>query len=686
MSPPTGADGTLQIQVPGDKSVTHRALLFGALATGVTRIRRPLVSEDTQATAAALRQMGVRVSDLASSEVTVEGVGLRGLREPSGVIDCGNSGTTCRLLLGILAGQSFTATMTGDASLRARPMARVTDLLAKMGASFEWGDEEGKLPVTVRGRTLRSIDIGTGVASAQVKSAVLLAALTSGEFALVTEPRPSRDHTERLLSAMGAATICHPGQGGWRVELRDPPSSLKSVDITVPGDFSTAAFPLVWGLCRKEGPPLALTGVGLNPTRTGLLGVLRRMGAQIDVIEDPLSGGEPTGTLIVHASRLQGTEVVESEVPAMVDEIPALVVAALYAEGETRIRGASELRVKESDRIDALGRNLRNMGVEVDEAPDGLSLRGRPDGPSNFQGTVETFGDHRIEMAFGVVETLTGGAVTTASRDAAAVSYPDFWSEMNRLATENHSPQSRPPLTRPPVVTIDGPAGSGKSTTARAVAQSLGLVHLDSGALYRAVACTLLDNGVSPGEWGTLPTSYFSGLGLSAEVEDGHVALRRNGALLDDDRLRTPEVTAAVSPVAALPAVREALIGLQRDAAANGGLVVDGRDLGTVVYPDADVKFFFIANLEERARRRVLERSEQEPGTSPTSGEDTGEAEVVAMAQRLNARDFEDTHRAHSPLRRPHDAIVIDTTHLTPDQQLAQVLDHVRAVWTPEGK
>lgn len=670
----------LEITVPGDKSVTHRGLLFGALASGVTRVRKPLISADTQSTAAVLRQLGVEVPELIGSEIAVPGVGLRGLQEPLDLLDCGNSGTTARLLLGILAGQPVRATLTGDASLRGRPMARVTDILEKMGARFEWKDEAGFFPTTVHGGTVRPIDVSTGVASAQVKSAILLAGLTGGAFALVTEPRKSRDHTERLLAAMGAATVCHQAEGGWRVELRDPPSALQPVDFDVPADFSTAAFPLVWAVCRGSGPPLSLAGVGLNPTRTGLLHVLRRMGAQIEVIEDNHGGPEPTATLVAYPSSLEGTEVAGAEIPTMIDEIPALVVAGLFAEGETVIGGASELRVKESDRITALSHNLRAIGVAVEEAEDGLAFSGKP---GHLEGSIATFDDHRIEMAFGVLEALTAGSVRVEERSAASVSYPAFWDEMGRLQAEDQGDRSSRLKTRRPLITIDGPAGSGKSTTARAVARTLGLVHLDSGSLYRAVAYALLEAEVSEDSWADLPVSYFSGLGLSAAVKGRGVELSLNGVPIADDLLRTSEVTAAVSRVAALPAVRASLIGLQREAAELGGLVADGRDLGTVVFPDADAKIFLVADLKERARRRLQETRGTEGGSVPTPT-DSDDIEVAVMAQRIQARDFEDAHREHSPLRRPADAIVIDTTELTPEEQLHRVLKSVRAAWSPD--
>ncbi len=667
----------LEVIVPGDKSVTHRGLLFGALASGITRVRKPLISEDIQSTASVLRHLGVGVPALDASGVSVPGVGLRGLREPTELLDCGNSGTTARLLLGILAGQPIRATLTGDTSLRGRPMARVSDPLEKMGARFDWTEQPGFFPATVTGGDLKSIDVSTPVASAQVKSAILLAGLTGGVFALVTEPRQSRDHTERLLAAMGAATVCHLAQGGWRVELRDPPATLEPVDFDVPADFSTAAFPLVWAVCRKTGPPLSLPGVGLNPTRTGFLEVLRRMGARIDVIADDHDGPEPTGTLIAYPSSLKGTEVAGPEIPAMIDEIPALVIAGLHADGETIITGASELRVKESDRIASLSNNLRALGIEVEEAEDGLRFSGQP---GHLKGSVTPFDDHRIEMAFGVLEGLTDGQVRVTERTAAAVSYPAFWTELARLKGQDRADRSERRQNRLPLITIDGPAGSGKSTTAQAVARSLGLVHLDSGSLYRAVAYALLEGDVPEDEWPDLPTGYFSDLGISAKVQGRGIVLSLDGVAIADDLLRTPRVTAAVSRVAALPSVRAALIGLQREAARRGGLVADGRDMGTVVFPEADAKIFLVADLEERARRRVQESlggdNEQAEGTPPVD-----EAEVVAMAQKIQARDFEDAHREHSPLRRPKDAIEIDTTALTPEEQLRRVLDQVRAVW-----
>lgn len=408
--------------VPGDKSISHRALMLAALAVGDSTLRGLLTSADIQSTADALRALGCSVPELrADTPVHVRGVGLHGLRSPQRVIDCGNSGTTARLLLGILAGSDVTAELTGDASLRARPMARVTEPLARMGARFEYLGEAGLLPVRVRGGRLQPVSFHSPHASAQVKSALLLAGLVGGVPVTVSEPRLSRDHTERMLSAQGA-TI-ETAEDGERVRVSlQPVPSLRPLDLDVPGDFSSAAFLLALGLLRAPGTHVA--GVGLNPTRTGMLRVLDRMGARIDVRNARSEGGEPVGDLVAIPGALRATTIVGAEVPSLIDEIPVIAVLAARASGTTRVRGAAELRVKETDRIHALVQNLRTLGVQVEEHPDGMDITGT-DAP--LEGTVRTFGDHRIAMAFGVLTTLPGNRIVVDDPDCVQVSFPGFW-------------------------------------------------------------------------------------------------------------------------------------------------------------------------------------------------------------------------------------------------------------------
>ena len=405
-----------RVQVPGDKSISHRALMLGALAEGRTRIRGFLEGEDTLATAHILGRMGVRIEAPAPGERLVHGVGLHGLQAPDGVLDCGNSGTGMRLLAGLLAGQRFDSVLAGDASLSGRPMRRVVEPLARMGARIDTADG-GTPPLrTSGGGSLQGARHELPVASAQVKSALLLAGLYARGRTEVVEPRPTRDYTERMLAAFGWPVEFAPGTaalcGGHR---------LRATDVEVPGDFSSAAFFLV-AASVVPGSDLWLTNLGLNPRRTGLLEALRLMGADIEVHDRREQGGEPVGDLRVRHAALSGIEVPESLVPDMIDEFPALFVAAACARGETVVRGAAELRVKESDRIAAMAVGLRTLGVTVEETPDGALVRG----PVSGGGEVDALGDHRIAMAFAIAAQCAPAPVRINDVANVATSFPDF--------------------------------------------------------------------------------------------------------------------------------------------------------------------------------------------------------------------------------------------------------------------
>jgi 3-phosphoshikimate 1-carboxyvinyltransferase len=415
-------DVTLCVRVPGDKSITHRALMLAALADGRSRIRRPLDGADTRATAEVLRLLGCQVPALDAAELVVEGVGLRGMRTPADPLDCGNSGTTARLMLGVLAGQELTATLTGDASLRSRPMRRITTPLTAMGAAFLELGQPDRLPLRVTGGPLRSLDYTSPQASAQVKSAVLLAGLVGGVDVSISEPLPSRDHTERMLAGAGATLsrrVHRDGRSSVRLEAA---SRLEPLDIDVPGDFSSAAFVIAHATLHGRGP-VRIAGVGVNPTRTGMLRVLRRMGARVRLEAQRESGGEPVADIVVEPAQLRATVITAAEVPSLIDELPIIAVLAARADGTTVISGAAELRVKESDRIAALVANLRAIGGNVDEMPDGLVVRG---GTARLAGSVACRHDHRIAMAFGVL-AAAGAAIHVDDRTIVDVSYPGFW-------------------------------------------------------------------------------------------------------------------------------------------------------------------------------------------------------------------------------------------------------------------
>jgi 3-phosphoshikimate 1-carboxyvinyltransferase len=418
----------IRIHVPGDKSITHRALLFSTLARGRSSIRNALVSLDTGSTASCLRQLGVRVPELDDHEVVIEANGVGTYHPPRVDLDCGNSGTTARLLLGTLSGCAFRSVLTGDASLRSRPMRRVTRPLSEAGATFEELGEPDRLPIAVQGGALQPIHHSSAQASAQVKSALLLAGITANVSARVSEPYRSRDHTERMLAAMGAPIHARQDDCRYTVAL-EPFGDLQPLDITVPGDFSSATFFLAYGLL--SGIPVLVERTGINPSRTGFLDVARRMGAQIDVTAERAEGGEPVADLATRASALRATGMHGADVVHAIDEVPILAILASRAEGETRITGASELRVKESDRIVALAENLRAVGVVAEELSDGLTIRGT-DAP--LRGHVRTQHDHRIAMAFGVLAALPGNEIEIDHPDVAAVSFPRFWEQLRACA------------------------------------------------------------------------------------------------------------------------------------------------------------------------------------------------------------------------------------------------------------
>ena len=410
------------VRVPGDKSISHRSLILASLATGESRIRGILDSEDVRATAGVLRSLGAAIPPLAE-EMRVKGAGIRGLQPPRTALDCANSGTTTRLLAGVVAAHPFSARFEGDASLSRRPMKRVAEPLTYMGAKFDFEHGDG-LPMTVHGVDLRSIDWDTHASSAQVKSAILLAGVVSGVEVRVTEKSPSRDHTERMLRAMGGDVE----NDGNQVCLR-PLRGLSAIEIDVPADPSSAAFFVALASLAGHGE-LLLTDVCLNPTRTGFLDAMMRMGAKIEKTSSANSGGEEIGSLRVAAARLRSARITEAEVPSLIDELPLLACTAAGAGVELEITGAAELRVKESDRISVVVQNLRAVGANAEELPDGLRVHASR---REFSGTIDPRGDHRIAMAFGILSATTGNRITVSNPECVAVSYPRFWEDLRRV-------------------------------------------------------------------------------------------------------------------------------------------------------------------------------------------------------------------------------------------------------------
>ena len=404
------------LRVPGDKSISHRSIVLGSVAEGVTEISGFLEGEDTLATMNALRAMGVRIDGPAQGKVQVHGAGLRGLKAPKKVLDCGNSGTSMRLLCGLLAGQSFNCELTGDDSLRRRPMQRVSAPLREMGADIVTA-RNGMPPLKLRGvSALRGINYAMPVASAQVKSALLLAGLYARGRTCVIESAPTRDHTERMLQVFGCVverdgnTICVSGGG-----------KLKSTNIEVPADISSAAFFMV-GASIAPGSDITLMHVGVNPTRTGVIEILRLMGADITLLDQRNVAGEAVADIRVRHSRLKGIVIPRGLVPLAIDEFPVLFIAAANAEGETVLTGAEELRVKESDRIQVMADGLRKLGVAAQPAPDGMRIRGG----AYSGGAVESHSDHRVAMAFAIAALRAEGPTTIRDCANVATSFPGF--------------------------------------------------------------------------------------------------------------------------------------------------------------------------------------------------------------------------------------------------------------------
>jgi 3-phosphoshikimate 1-carboxyvinyltransferase len=425
---------TGRVRVPGDKSISHRALILGALAVGETRISGLLEGEDVLNTARAMRALGARVERTGDFLWSVRGVGISGFAEPKAALDFGNSGTGCRLVMGAVAGCPITAVFDGDASLRSRPMRRVLDPLALMGARVTAGGEGGRLPLTLEGaRDAIPITYRTPVASAQIKSAVLLAGLAAPGVTTVIEQEASRDHTELMLTHFGAEIVCRPeGSHGRRIALTGQPE-LHAAEVVVPADPSSAAFPLVAALI-VDGSDILFSDVMTNPLRAGLFTTLREMGASIEETDLRTGGGEPMAQLRVRASRLRGVEVPPERAPSMIDEYLVLAVAASFAEGRTTMRGLKELRVKESDRLEATAAMLRVNGVTVEVCGDDLIVEGRGHVPGG--GLVSTHMDHRIAMSALVMGLAAKSPVKVDDTGFIATSFPDFIPMMRALGAE----------------------------------------------------------------------------------------------------------------------------------------------------------------------------------------------------------------------------------------------------------
>ena len=649
--PSQGVAGRLT--VPGDKSISHRALMLGAIAEGTTQIEGFLESEDCLATLTALQRLGVVVRRPGPGRVVVGGVGLTGLRAPDVPLDMGNAGTAMRLFMGLLAPQAFDSVLIGDRSLMQRPMERAAGPLRAMGARID--TDEGRPPVRIGGGArLQGQRLATEVPSAQVKSALLLAALYAEGLTTVIEPTVTRDHTERMLRSFGCELTSRDG----RTTLQRPPR-LQATRIVVPTDFSSAAFFVVAGCIAGTGP-LIIEGVGVNPTRTGLLEMLSLMGADLLLINHRNYGAEPVADIEVRPARLHGIDAPARLVPLAIDELPALFIAAACASGVTTVSGAAELRVKESDRIAAMAHGLAALGIRAQPSADGIRIEGgQPTG-----GVVESVGDHRVAMSFAIAALRASGPVEIREVDNVATSFPGFAATARSIGIDIRSQPIFPKSASGPgsgpgpkngseptfVVTIDGPGGSGKGTVGRRVANRLGWHLLDSGALYRLVALAGLDAGLASDD-----ELRHDRLALNLDVQFTSDSTGNEAVLLAGKdvtaRLRTEEAGMAASRVAAMPLVRTALLDRQRAFARPPGLVADGRDMGTVVFPDAGLKIYLTASAEERARRRHNQLKEKGLDVS-----------LAALSQEIRERDHRDSSRAVAPLRPAEDAVVIDST------------------------
>lgn len=641
-----------QFAVAGDKSISHRALILASQVVGKTDIAGLLEGEDVINTAKALELLGVKVTRLAAHHWQVQGVGVGGLSESANVLDMGNSGTGARLMMGLVSSYDFTTFFTGDDSLRKRPMQRVMTPLSQMGAKFE-AREGGRLPLAVHGSShMLPIEYTLPVASAQLKSAILLAALNTAGATTVIEKQATRDHTERMLAHFG-----------WNVESKKQKDGSVAVtlkgqqelpakerSIVVPGDPSSAAFPIVAALI-VPGSEITVTNVTTNPLRTGLYTTLKEMGADITFTNKRVSAGEDVADIKVRFSKLKGVTVPAERAPSMIDEYPILAVAASFAEGKTVMHGLGELKVKESDRLNAIAKGLKQCGVKATAEGETLTVEGTtPKGGA----LIETQFDHRIAMSFLVMGMASKEPVRIDDGTSINTSFPGFAELMNSAGAQIVIDALHAPLAfaHPLTIAIDGPASSGKGTLARRLAEHLSLPYLDTGSIYRAVGLKLIYSDKDPND-------------KRAACDAARTLTEQD---LSNPRLRQERIGQAASIVSAVPEVRAILLDYQRNFAKGPkGAVLDGRDIGTVVCPDADVKIFITASLETRAKRRHRE----------LQGENI---EVVydSVLQDLKERDERDANRSVAPLVPADDAVVIDTSNLDANAVFTQSLSIVK--------
>ncbi len=640
--------------VAGDKSISHRALMLGSQILGTVKIHGLLEGEDVLRTANALISLGVSIKREAGGVWNVTGVGVGGLAESADILDMGNSGTSTRLLMGLVTPYNLTSFFTGDESLRKRPMARVIEPLSQMGAKFTARDK-GRLPIALTGTASpMPISYRLPVASAQVKSAVLLAGLNTPGITTVIEKEATRDHTENMLTHFGFDIKKQSLEdGSLSISLTGQPvQKFAEYEIFVPADPSSAAFLIVAAIICPDSEIL-IKNVCINPLRTGLFTSLVEMGANIEFVGKRVVAGEAVADIKVRHGKLKAISVPASRAPSMIDEYPILAVAAAFADGETAMHGLSELRVKESDRLSAIIAALNACGVNARADGDNLYVKGSTTPPQGGAMVTTNF-DHRIAMAFLVMGMATKQPVTVDDAAAIATSFPNFSELCNSLGARIAPPRPAPSSleTRPLVIAIDGPAASGKGTLARRLAEHLNLEYLDTGSLYRAVGMKMIYSGKDPNDVAAAIEAVNS-----IDIED-----------LANPRLRQERIGQAASIVSSFPEVRMALLDFQRKFAGSGrGAVLDGRDIGTVVCPEADYKFFITATLFARAKRRHKELQGQG-------------IEVVfeSVLADLRERDERDESRAVAPMRPADDAYIIDSSKLDASEVFQTAVDVVR--------
>lgn len=652
----SGLSGNLTI--PGDKSISHRSLIIASQLLGNATITNMLESEDVLCTANALRLAGVTISQQASDKSWhVQGVGIGGLQQPDDVMDMGNSGTSTRLLAGLFSPYPYLSVFTGDDSLRKRPMKRVITPLSEMSVQFMANDKM-TLPLAMKGADKPlPITYALPVASAQVKSAIMLAALNIQGDTTVIEATPTRDHTERMFDAVGIPVNVTQQEDGTHITVTGcPKQSYQDREFSVPGDPSSAAFLTVAALITPNSS-VTLPNICMNVSRIGIYTTLKEMGADISFTNERLVQGEPIADIVVKSSTLKGITIPAERAPSMIDEYPILSVAAAFAQGTTIMQGLDELRVKESNRFDAIVNGQRACGVDVQVDGDKIVIQGAPTAMGDA--TITTNLDHRIAMSFLIMGLRTDTPVTVDDVSAINTSFPNFIGLMQQCGAQIQAKEDKNPFAQLRrksdhniVVAIDGPAASGKGTLARKLADYYDVQHLDTGGLYRASALKLLSQNGDP--------NNIDDAIKAAQSIDYHDLTNR--------RLREEQVGNTASIISAIPQVRDTLLDFQRNfASRDGGAILDGRDIGTVVCPNASIKIFVTASIEARAKRRHKQLQNQG-------------IEVVyeSVLDDLIERDKRDQERNIAPLTAADDAILLDTTDMTVDEVFDTVIDQIQ--------